>query len=155
MPWSPALDTKDCSKSALSRKRKQVQFIPSLACCPFEREFKTEASWCCLHKNRAKLSRIWQRAECPQDTCVSLTLENLSLCFYFSGLNGMQFPQQFKKKKCMQSLADRLHLSLLVLTLQACLCIWACQHSVSFPTFTVVTFLFVVLRGVAEGIVRP
>lgn len=154
MPLTPALYTQDCSKSALSRKRKQIQFIPSLACCPFEREFKTEASWCCLHKNRAKLSRIWQRAECPQDTCVSLTLENLSLCFYFSGLNGMQFPQQLKKNACS-------HLQTGCICLCWCSCykfVCAFGHArmaLHFQTFIVVTFLFVTLRSVAEGIVRP
>lgn len=63
MSLSPTLDTQDCSKRALSRNREKVQLIPSLACCRFEREIKTEASRFCIHINRAKLPRIWCRAE--------------------------------------------------------------------------------------------
>lgn len=36
----------------------------------------------------------------PQDTRVSLTLEKLSLCFYFHGLNGMHFPLEVSLCLC-------------------------------------------------------
>lgn len=66
----------------------------------------------------SKSPSIWQKAELeasfvPQDSCVSCAQENLSLCFHFSGLNGMHFPLRvsfyFKR---MQLLVHKLSLSL-------------------------------------------
>lgn len=59
---SPALDGQKGSIRAFSTKREKIQLTPNLAHCPFLREVTTEVSWHCLHRSRAKFSRIWQKA---------------------------------------------------------------------------------------------
>lgn len=164
MSLSPTLDTQDCSKRALSRNREKVQLIPSLACCRFEREVKTEASWFCLHINRAKLPRIWGRAELGAflvpagHECITRTGKFKPLLL-FQWMKGTHFPQQFQKKKKKKSACSYLYISYL--------CLWQCScyellytlghASMAFHSqiSVVVAFLSLTLRSVADRMLKP
>lgn len=80
-------------------KRSTAPLIGSLARCPFER-LKQKLHGTAFTSTGPSVPQSGGQLSlelclCPQDICVSFTLENLTLRFYWGGLNGMRFPQQF------------------------------------------------------------
>lgn len=165
MSLSPTLDTQDCSKRALSRNREKVQLIPSLACCRFEREVKTEASWFCLHINRAKLPRIWGRAELGAflvpagHECITRTGKFKPLLLFQWIERHALSPAVSKEKEKKKSACSYLYTSYLCLRQCSCyelvytrgLASMAFHSQIS----VVVAFLSLTLRSVADGMLKP